>query len=79
MNCKDWLIIAVPKNNLREVARCLKGLRKDTYWGRTVEDMALLFLMDKPDQIRQIFLQLNLLRFELNLNIVFVNDFGLIG
>jgi hypothetical protein len=79
MNCKEWLIIAVPKSNLSEVAGCLKRLRKETYWGRTVEDMALLFLMDKPEQIRQIFLQLNLLRFKQNLNIVFVNNFGLIG
>jgi len=79
MNFKDWLLVAVPKDNLNEVTDCLKRLRKETYWGRTVEDIVLLFLVDKPEQIRQIFLELNLLKISQNVNLVFINNLGLMG
>lgn len=79
MNCKEWLLVAVPKDRLWEVADCLKSLRKETYWGRAVEDTALLLLIDKPEQIRQIFLELSLLKNSQNLDLIFINNFGLIG
>lgn len=79
MNCKEWLLVAVPKDRLCEVVDCLKSLRKETYSGRAIEGIALLLLVDKPEKIRQIFFELNLLRISQNLNLVFINDYGLIG
>lgn len=79
MHRKDWLIVIFPKEKLNYVTSHLDQLRQESFWGKIVHDVVILFLPNNSESIKQAFIELNLLKVNENIDMIFVNDLGIIS
>lgn len=79
MQRKEWFIVIFPKEKLHCIISYLDRLRQESFWGKIICNVVVLFLSNNSEIIKQAFIELNLLKVNENIDMVFVNDLGIIS